>query len=211
MGDMKEELLNEIKEKIFDHYSQNKKNRELNEDINDTLVSISEVTGLTYEEIKPIADNALQDYKSNKKKVILYRLIFSGFIVAMAIIGSYLFLENNLLKNVQATLFITNHVSPNNEHGDIVKNVTVNEKFSGYVRWQFESIGDEYKAQLKIIDPTGRAARVCTTDMTPTSYSWVWSCSYKFKKGLDKIGNWKFEVYLNKQKLGETFFTVSSH
>jgi hypothetical protein len=59
---LNDKLLEEIKEEVFKYYTQNKEKKTLNLNVEDTLESISKVTGLSIEEIKPIADDVRSRY-----------------------------------------------------------------------------------------------------------------------------------------------------
>jgi hypothetical protein len=207
---LNDKLLEEIKDEVFKYYNQNKEKRSLNQSVEDTLESISKVTGLSIEEIKPIADDVHSNYIANKyKKRNKLILLFSSLIlVVLLIFWCFYLLKKSPVKVVSATTFITDKVTAKNQHGKIIETVNIDKTIYGYVQWDFERNKNEYQSQLKITDSKGRVARVCKHDTKQESYSMVWSCSYKFKRGLDSLGTWKFEAFIDGKKTSETFFTV---
>jgi len=207
---LNDKLLEEIKDEVFKYYNQNKEKKSLNQNINDTLESISKVTGLSIEEIKPIADDVHSNYIANKnKKRNKLILLFSSLILFVILIfGCFYLFKKSPVRVVSATTFITDNVTAKNQHGKIIQTVNIDKTIYGYVKWDFEKNKNEYQSQLKITDSKGRVARVCKHDTKQQSYTMVWSCSYKFKRGLDSLGTWKFEAFIDGNKTSETFFTV---
>ncbi|WP_077340211.1 hypothetical protein [Pseudocolwellia agarivorans] len=209
---MNDKLLEEIKDEVFKYYNQSKEKKSLNQNIDDTLESISKVTGLSIEEIKPIADDVHSNYITNKnKKRNKLILLFSSFILVVILISSFFyFSKKSPVKIVSATTYITDKITGKNKPNKVIETVNIDQTIYGYVKWDFEKNKNEYQSQLKITDSKGRVARVCMHDTKQQSYSMVWSCSYKFKKGLDSVGTWKFEAFIDGKKTSETFFTVKN-
>jgi len=91
---------------------------------------------------------------------------------------------------------------------DILEVVSMTTTFYIYTRWYSINPGRNYEYRIKLFDGSGNIVWDSRTSLEPDDYTCsIWS-SYRPDIRTEKAGQWKAEIYLEGQKMGEKIFSV---
>jgi len=123
-------------------------------------------------------------------------------------------LQDELKKHVKepsdsklyGVIFTTGLTEDNMPMNDLTEISINEERIYVFAKWRL-SLG-EYNYTVKIFDDLGKLINENQLKFTPQTTTWnTWSW-YNINKYMDKPGEWKFEIYLDGQKMTEEHLTV---
>ncbi len=121
--------------------------------------------------------------------------------------------ETGNIENVTlvGSIFTTGIADQVNMPVNSLSEISISEKVIYlYMKWTGMVAGDVYTNKVKIFDGEGNLINEDDVVFTPTKVTSISLCGYYINRFLDKPGKWRFEIYLNGQKIDEKYLTVLS-